>query len=191
MWNALEVEQLTAGVQDRLLDFTRPDVLPDEQGGGRIGLKRVPHRADVVLVQEAVDLHAEILQSRAHLGIELGQLESDDVAVLGLADEGQVDDANRPGFHQVGDRGCDLAAELVAGKREDREVDRSDLFHASLLFRIRDANDIDGQPARPASRAWPRFGRVACRACPARRGPARGPRPGATRSPRLAPPAPC
>ena len=95
---------------------------------------RAPRRrSDVVLVEEAVDLHAEILQPRTHLGVDVRQLERDDVAIRILADEGEIDDADRSCLDEVRERRGDLAAELVAGKREDRVIDRSDFLHVSLL----------------------------------------------------------
>ena len=66
---------------------------------------------------------------RGDLGIELGQLERDDLAGSVLADEGKIDDPDDPSVGEVGECRGDLAPELVAGKRHDHVVDWADLFH--------------------------------------------------------------
>ena len=81
VWKPLEVEQLAAGIADRLRDVLRPHVLPDEQRGGRVGLELLAGGLQVLLVEEAVHLDAHVLEALSDLGVDVGQLERGDVAV--------------------------------------------------------------------------------------------------------------
>ncbi len=100
------------------------------------GSRAVPRVHQVVLVEEALDLDAEVVETLLDFRIELCELERDRVTIRVLADEGDVDDANRARVDEVGERGCDLAFELVARKRDDHVVDRADLIAIRISFRF-------------------------------------------------------
>ncbi len=128
-----EVEEDAAGVAHGLRDFAGPDVLPDEERGGGVRLELLGCRLEVLFREEPAGLHAEVLEALADVLVELDELEGGHVAVLVLADEGDVHEADRPRVDQVGKRGRDLAPELVAWEGNDQILDGSDLRHLSLL----------------------------------------------------------
>ena len=70
----------------------------------------------------------------SHLGIDVRQLERDDLTRIVLANEGEIDDPDRSRLHEVCERRRDLAPELVSGKGNDHVVHWSKFAHGNLLL---------------------------------------------------------
>jgi hypothetical protein len=69
----------------------------------------------VVLVEEPLHLDVCLVQALLDVGVELGELEGDHLSVRVLADEGEVDDANRVVVDEVGERGPISPRNLLPG----------------------------------------------------------------------------
>ena len=63
-----------------------------------------------------------------HLATEVGDLQPGDGAVLGLGDEGEVEDPDQPAVDQVDQVGRHLAVGLAARPLDQQVVDRSHLI---------------------------------------------------------------
>ena len=66
-----EVEENAARVAHRLRDLAGPDVLPDEERGGRVRLQLLGGRLQVLFREESRDFGAEVLESLANVRIEV------------------------------------------------------------------------------------------------------------------------
>ena len=134
MRKPLEGDELAACVAHRLGDLPRPDVLPDENRRRIVRLEAVRDVHQVVLVEETADLDPDLVEGVLDVWVEFGQLHRHRVPVCVLADEGDVDHADRARVDELTDGRGDLAPESVSGKRDYREVDWADLFHLYLLL---------------------------------------------------------
>ena len=104
-----------------------PGVLEDEQGGRGAGLQRAAGLVDVVVGEQP---RGGALEDRqlGHLAAEVGDLEAGDRAVLGLGDEGEVEDPDQPAVDQVDQVRRHLAVGLAARPLDQDVVDRSHLI---------------------------------------------------------------
>ena len=128
----IEIEHDAAGIAHLLRDIACPHVLPHEQRGRRVQLELLAGRGQVFLVEESLHLDAGPLESGPDLGIQVVELERENLSVGVLADEREVDDPDRACVDEVRERRGDLAAELVARERDDQVVDWADFIHAWL-----------------------------------------------------------
>ena len=71
----LERDELATRIQKRLLDIPRPNVLPDEERSRRVRLESLPRVPQVVLVEEALDLDAEVVETLLDFRIDLRELD--------------------------------------------------------------------------------------------------------------------
>src|SRR5262249_29514670 len=109
-----------------------PQVLPDEERGGRVRLEGVGGVLDVVVGDQTTDVAVDVSERRQHL--VLVELDRDVVAVSVLGDEHQGEDADGAVLDPIAERGRDLAVELVAGKSDDEVLDGSNTHDVILLL---------------------------------------------------------
>src|SRR5262249_37922978 len=118
----LERQQDPACVAYLLRRLARPDVLPNEERGRGVRLETLGDIGEGVLVEEAANLDADLVECRLDPRIELVELHRNRVARLVLADEGDVDDANGSGVDELADCRRNLAGELVPWEPDDHVV---------------------------------------------------------------------
>ena len=130
VWHTLDVDHDPAGAADCLTELRCPHVFPDHDERGRVRLEGGPDLLHVVVVDQAVTLIGDGLERLEDLVTCVLKLDACDLAVLVLEDEGEVDDPDRAGLHQLFEGGCDLTLELVTGERNDPVLDWSDAHRA-------------------------------------------------------------
>ncbi len=81
----------------------------------------------VLVVEEPVDLDTRRFEDCLHVGCQLAQLDGLGLAVDVLAHEGEVDDPDGAGFHEIGQGGRDVTGEAAARKGDH------DVFHGTKL----------------------------------------------------------
>ena len=94
----------------------RAHTFSHEHRRGGVRLERIRGVLQVVLVEKPLHLDPEGVEALLHVGIELGELEREHVAVLVLPDERDVDQPNGVRLNEVDERGCDLPRNLLPGK---------------------------------------------------------------------------
>ena len=116
MGKPAEVEEDAPRGAHGLRDLASPHILPDSEERPKCSARALQLPLLGPLRKEAAGFDAQVLEALADVFIKLRDLEADHVAVLVLADEGDVHEADCPGLDQVGERRSDLTPELVAGK---------------------------------------------------------------------------
>ena len=139
---------------DRVEERAGPRVLEQDHHGRRVGVERLRHAEDVVLVEdvpvrelrrardraafEALGPVGREAGERAEVRAERGRLPEVEVArgrdqgvtLSVLAHDQHVDDADDPLALQAVELGKDLALEAVARKREREHLDRPEVLHS-------------------------------------------------------------
>src|SRR5215472_11965392 len=132
--HSLHIEHHAVRLGDGVSQARRPDVLPHENGGRRVGRQLLTDGGQVIAVHEVADLGLESLKRPAGIGVEVLELERGDIAVAILLDEGDVQDPNGLRLHQLLQSGYQVPRELVAWKGYDQVLHRADR-HLVLLRR--------------------------------------------------------
>ena len=115
----------------RLDQLSRPDVLERDKHRGTVGLQVLLQLLGVLRAQRAGLNDVDSQVARPGLRINVSRLDGGDHAVSVLADEQQIDDADRGVVNQLHQRRGDASAELVARKPDNHHIYRAKRHNAS------------------------------------------------------------
>src|SRR6476661_3586799 len=119
------------GVPSRLEQLFRPDVLERDKHRGTVGLQVLLQLLGVLGAERAGLNDVDPQVARPGVGINVRRLDGRNYAVSVLADEQQIDDADRGVVNQLHQRRSDAAAELVARKPDNHHIYWAEPHNAS------------------------------------------------------------